>query len=416
MSHDSALETTCCIVVGGPAGMMLGVLLARAGVRTIVLEKHGDFLRDFRGDTIHPSTLELMHELGVLAEFLALPHHKAYHVYGQFGTMRLRVADFTRLPTRCGFIAFMPQWDFLDFLARQGQRHGAFELRMETEVTRLLEEDGRVCGVRASSPEGELEIQADLVIGADGRASTVRAHSALQVEEFGAPMDVLWFRLSKKAGEPGDPMGHFAPGRILIMISRSAHWQFGYVIPKGTLADLRARGIEAFRASVAELARFTADRVHEIASWDDVKLLTVAVERLHRWHRPGLLCIGDAAHVMSPIGGVGINLAIQDAVACANRLAGPLREGAPTDADLAAVQRRRLFPTWITQRTQVFVQNRVMARLLAREGSKPLAPPLPLRAISRLPVLQRIAARIVGVGVRPEHIARAIPGARGGKA
>ena len=400
----SVLETTCCIVGGGPAGMMLGVLLSRAGVRAVVLEKHADFLRDFRGDTIHPSTLELMQELGVLDEFLALPHYKARHAYAQFGETRFRVADFTRLPMRCGFIAFMQQWDFLDFLARQGQCYDAFEVRMETEVTGLLEENGRVCGVRASSPKGELEIRADLVIGADGRGSTVRSHSALQLEAFGAPMDVLWFRLSRKAGDPEDPMGHFAAGRILIMISRRAHWQFGYVIPKGTFDDVRGEGIEAFRGTIAELARFAADRVQEIASWNDVKLLTVAVERLKRWHEPGLLCIGDAAHVMSPIGGVGINLAVQDAVACANRIAAPLRGGRLTDADLAAVQRRRLFPTWITQRTQVMVQNRVIKRLLAGEGSESLVPPLPVRVVSRVSVLQRIAARLVGIGVRPEHI------------
>ncbi len=403
----SALDTTCCIVGGGPAGMMLGVLLARAGVRTVVLEKHSDFLRDFRGDTIHPSTLELMHELGVLNEFLELPHYKAYHVYGQFGTMRFRVADFTRLPTRCGFIVFMPQWEFLDFLAHQGRQYSAFELRMETEVTGLLEEDCRICGVRASSPAGNLEIRTDLVIGADGRSSTARAHSALEVEEFDAPMDVLWFRLSKRIGDPADPIGHFAAGRILVMISRSTHWQFGYVIPKGATSDLRARGIEAFRAAVAELAVFAADRVQEIASWDDVKLLTVAVDRLRRWHRPGLLCIGDAAHAMSPIGGVGINLAIQDAVACANQIARPLREGALTDADLASVQKRRFFPTRITQRVQITVQDTVMRRLLVRDVSRPLRPPLAVRAISRLPALQRITARIVGVGVRPEHIAPA---------
>ncbi len=409
----AAFETTCCIVGGGPAGMMLGVLLSRAGVRTVVLEKHADFLRDFRGDTIHPPTLELMHELGVLDKFLALPHHKAHHIYAQFGEARFRVADFTRLPTRCRFIAFMPQWNFLDFLARQGQRYSAFELRMETEVTGLLEEDGRVCGVRASSPEGELEVRADLVIGADGRASVVRACSALEVEAFGAPMDVLWFRLSRKAGDPEDPMGHYAAGRILIMINHPAHWQFGYVIPKDTFDDMRARGIEAFRGAIAELARFAADRVQEIASWNDVKLLTVAVERLKRWHQPGLLCIGDAAHVMSPIGGVGINLAIQDAVACANRIAPPLRDGGLTDSDLAAVQRRRLFQTWITQRTQVAVHNHVTKRVLAGRGSEQLAPPLPVRVISRVPVLQRIAARLVGIGVRPEHIETAAMPERG---
>ena len=382
--------------------MMLSVLLARAGVETVVLEKHSDFLRDFRGDTIHPSTLELMHELGVLDEFLALPHQKAYHLHAQFGASTLRVADFTHLPTRCGFIAFMPQWDFLEFLVRQGERYGAIHLRRQTEVTGLLEEDGRVRGVCARTPEGGLEVRADLVIGADGRNSTVRAHSKLVVEELGAPMDVLWFRLSKQDGDPEESTGHFAAGRILIMISRREHWQMGYVIPKGTLDELRTRGLDAFRASIAELASFAANRVHEIASWDEVKLLTVAVDRLRQWHQSGLLCIGDAAHAMSPIGGVGVNLAIQDAVACANLLASSLREGRLRDRDLAAVQARRILATRITQWLQVAVQNRVIKRVLA--GSETLVPPLPLRIISRTPLLQRIPARIVGIGLRPEHI------------
>lgn len=396
------LETTCCIVGGGPAGMMLGVLLARAGVETVVLEKHGDFLRDFRGDTIHPSTLELMHELGVLDEFLLLPHHKAYHLHARFGESTLRIADFTHLPTRCGFIAFMPQWDFLEFLVRQGKRYGTFRLRMQTEVTGLLEGGGRVRGVRAQTPEGELEVRADLVIGADGRASTVRAHSKLVVEKFGAPIDVLWLRLSKQDGDPEESMAHFAAGCILVMISRREHWQMGYVIPKGTLDELRARGLDAFRSSIGELASFAANRVHEIASWDDVKLLTVAVDRLRQWHQSGLLCIGDAAHAMSPIGGVGINLAIQDAVACANLLVAPLREGCLTDRNLAAVQARRTFPTRITQRLQVAMQNRVITRVLA--GSETLVPPLPVRILSRTPLLQRIPAWIIGIGIRPEHI------------
>jgi len=400
------LETTCCIAGGGPAGMMLGVLLARAGVETIVLEKHGDFLRDFRGDTIHPSTLELMHELGVLDEFLALPHHRAEYLQAQFGTRTLRIADFTHLPTRCGFIAFMPQWDFLDFLARQGNRYNAFTLRMQSEVIGLVEEDGRVCGVLAQSSDGELKIRAKLVIGADGRNSCVRTQSKLVVEKLGAPMDVLWFRLSKQGGDPENPTGHFAAGRILIMINRREHWQLGYVIPKGTLDELRANGLDAFRASIAELAIFAANRVHEISSWDDLKLLTVTVDRLHQWHRPGLLCIGDAAHAMSPIGGVGINLAIQDAVACANRLVTPLNEGRLTDEDLAAVQERRVWPTRITQRLQMAVQNRVIKRVLV--GSETLAPPLPLRIISRVPLLQRIPARVIGVGLRPEHIETAV--------
>ena len=396
------LETTCCISGGGPAGMMLGVLLARAGVETVVLEKHSDFLRDFRGDTIHPSTLELMHELGVLNEFLLLPHQKVYHLNARFGASTLRIADFSHLPTRCGFIAFMPQWDFLEFLVRQGKRYGAFHLRKQTEVTSLLEGGDRVCGVRAQMPEGELEVWADLVIGADGRASTVRAHSKLVVEKLGAPMDVLWFRLSKQYGDPEESTGHFTAGRILVMISRREHWQMGYVIAKGTLDELRTRGLAAFRAIIGELAGFAANRVHEIASWDDLKLLTVAVDRLRQWHQPGLLCIGDAAHAMSPIGGVGINLAIQDAVACANLLAAPLREGRLTDRHLAAVQARRMLPTRITQRLQVVVQNRVITRVLA--GSETLVPPLPVRIISRTPLLQRIPARIVGMGIRPEHI------------
>ena len=398
----STLETTCCIVGGGPAGMMLGVLLARAGVETVVLEKHGDFLRDFRGDTIHPSTLELMHELGVLDEFLLLPHHKAYHLNVRFGESTLRVADFTHLPTRCGFIAFMPQWDFLEFLVRQGKRYGTFHLRMQAEVTGLLEGGGRVRGVRAQTPEGELEVRADLVVGADGRSSTVRAHSKLVVEKFGAPIDVLWLRLSKQQGDSEESIAHFAAGPILAMISRREHWQMGYVIPKGTLDELRSRGLDAFRSSIGELAGFAANRVHEIASWDDVKLLTVAVDRLRQWHQSGLLCIGDAAHAMSPIGGVGVNLAIQDAVACANLLVAPLREGCLTDRNLAAVQARRMLPTRITQRLQVAVQNRVFTRVLA--GSETLVPPLSVRIISRTPLLQRIPARIIGIGIQPEHI------------
>ena len=396
------LETTCCIAGGGPAGMMLGVLLARAGVETVVLEKHRDFLRDFRGDTIHPSTLELMHELGVLDEFLLLPHQKAYHLHARFGASTLRVADFTHLPTRCGFIAFMPQWDFLEFLVRQGKRYGAFRLCMQAEVTGLLQGGERVRGVRARTPEGELEVRADLVIGADGRASTIRAHTNLWVEQLGAPMDVLWFRLSKQDRDPEESTGHFAAGRILIVIGRREHWQMGYLIPKGTLDELRARGLDAFRASIGELASFAANRVHEIASWDDVKPLTVVVDRLRKWHQSGLLCIGDAAHAMSPIGGVGVNLAIQDAVACANLLETPLREGRLTDRHLAAVQARRMLPTRLTQRLQVAVQNRVITRVLA--GSKALVPPLPLRIISHAPLLQRIPARLVGMGIRPEHI------------
>jgi 2-polyprenyl-6-methoxyphenol hydroxylase-like FAD-dependent oxidoreductase len=305
--------------------MMLGLLLARAGVDAVVLEKHADFLRDFRGDTIHPSTLELMHELGVLDEFLKLPHEKAKLLKVQVGETSIPLADFSHLPTQCRFIALMPQWDFLNFLAKQGARYPTFHLRQSCNATGLIEEGDRVVGVRATGSEGELEIRADLVVGADGRHSLVREKAGFHVQELGAPMDVLWFRISRKAGDPEETMGHFDAGRILIMINRGSHWQFGYIIMKGSAEENRKRGLEAFREDVAKLAPFSADRRDEIRNWDDVKLLTVQVDRLLHWYRPGLLCIGDAAHAMSPIGGVGVNLAVQDGVAAANLLAKPLR-------------------------------------------------------------------------------------------
>lgn len=398
----TTIRTTCCIAGGGPAGMMLGLLLARAGVKTTVLEKHADFLRDFRGDTIHPSTLELMHELGLLDAFLRLPHQKAYHLSAQFGERNLRVADFSHLPVRCGFVAFMPQWDFLDFLASQGQRYRDFDLHMRAEVETITEQDGVIRGVRATTPDGELEVRADLVVAADGRGSTVRERSGLKVDALGAPMDVLWFSLPRRDGDPGEPMGRFAAGLILIMINRSDHWQCGFVIPKGSQEALRSEGISALRTKIVELAPVFADRAEAIKDWDDVKLLTVAVDRLPVWHRPGLLLIGDAAHAMSPIGGVGINLAIQDAVASANLLSEKLRDGVVSSTDLAAVQARREWPTRITQRLQILIQNRVIRNVLA--GSGTLAPPLPLRVIARTPLLQRLPARLIGLGLRPEHI------------
>lgn len=398
----TTIRTTCCIAGGGPAGMMLGLLLARAGVKTTVLEKHADFLRDFRGDTIHPSTLELMHELGLLDAFLRLPHQKAYHLSAQFGERNLRVADFSHLPVRCGFVAFMPQWDFLDFLASQGQRYRDFDLHMRAEVETITEQDGVIRGVRATTPDGELEVRADLVVAADGRGSTVRERSGLKVDALGAPMDVLWFSLPRRDGDPGEPMGRFAAGLILIMINRSDHWQYGFVIPKGSQEALRSEGISALRTKIVELAPVFADRAEAIKDWDDVKLLTVAVDRLPVWHRPGLLLIGDAAHAMSPIGGVGINLAIQDAVASANLLSEKLRDGVVSSTDLAAVQARREWPTRITQRLQILIQNRVIRNVLA--GSGTLAPPLPLRVIARTPLLQRLPARLIGLGLRPEHI------------
>ncbi len=401
MAEDK-VSVRCCVAGGGPAGIMLGLLLARAGVEVLVLEKHADFLRDFRGDTIHPSTLEVMHELGLLEDLLKLPHQKAPRLNAQVGDLTLTIADFTRLPTRCGFIAFMPQWDFLNFLAGRGARYPTFTLRMRAEVTGLIEEEGCVVGLQATTPEGPLEVRASLVVGADGRHSVVRARAGLKVDEFGAPMDVLWFRLSRRADDPEDPMGRFVMGQIFIMLNRGEHWQCGFVIPKGSLEQLEERGLPAFRESVAQLAPFVADRVGELGAWDTIKLLTVRVDRLPQWYRPGLLCIGDAAHAMSPIGGVGINLAIQDAVAAANLLAEPLRVGRLTTEDLRRVQRRREWPTRITQRLQVIVQNRVITRVLGGAGM--VTPPLLVRLLANFPFLRRIPARLIGIGFRPEHV------------
>jgi len=396
------LEVDACVVGGGPAGLVAGALLARAGVKVVVLEKHADFLRDFRGDTIHPSTLEVLSELGWLEAFLERPHDRAETLTGTFGGVRFVLADFRHLPTRCRFIAFVPQWEFLDFVADQAAAYPTFALEMNAEVTELVRDGASIGGVRALTPSGPLEVRARLVIGADGRHSKVRELSGLEIRDFGAPMDVLWMRLSSRPDDPRDPMGHFAPGRIFVMINRGAYWQCGYVIPKGGIDELRRRGIEAFRAAVAEAAPLFQGRVDELASFEDVKLLTVAVNRLPRWHQPGLLCIGDAAHAMSPIGGVGINLAIQDAVAAANRLAPILRRGSPTSADLAAVQRRRELPTRVTQRVQLAVQNGVIGRVLG--ARTPSRPPLALRLLGRWPFLRRIPARLVGIGVRPEHV------------
>ena len=396
------ISVHCCIAGGGPAGMMLGYLLARAGVKVLVLEKHGDFLRDFRGDTIHPSTLEVMHELGLLDEFLKLPHQKVYELNAQVGEMRLTIADFRHLPTRCGFIAFMPQWDFLNFVAEKAAPYPGFALMMDAEVNGLIEESGRVIGVRANGPNGALEVRADLVVGADGRSSIVRETAGLHVKEFGAPMDVLWFRLRRTAEDPVATMGRFDSGRIFIALNRGDYWQCGYVIAKGQFDALRRQEFATFRADIVQLAPYVADTVHELRGWDDVKLLTVRVDRLIDWFRPGLVCIGDAAHAMSPVGGVGINLAIQDAVAAANVLFKPLRQGQLAIDHLRRIQKRREWPTRVTQGLQVAVQRRIITRVLA--GTGPLTPPLPLRLLAKIPFLPRIPARIVGLGIRPEHV------------
>jgi 2-polyprenyl-6-methoxyphenol hydroxylase-like FAD-dependent oxidoreductase len=403
LAASETLTARCCIAGGGPAGMMLGFLLARAGVDVIVLEKHADFFRDFRGDTIHPSTLEVMHELSLLEDFLKCPHQELRELRGSIGDEMIPVADFSHLPTRCKFIALMPQWDFLDFLARQARDYPNFRLRMQAEVTGLLEEAGRVTGVRARRPEGALEVRADLTIGADGRHSTVRAQAGLQTIDLGAPMDVLWTRLSQRPGDPKQSLGRFEPGHVFVMIDRGDYWQCAFVIPKGGFDEVRRRGLDAFRAEVARVAPVVRDRVGEIADWDQVKLLTVAVDRLRQWYRPGLLCIGDAAHAMSPIGGIGINLAVQDAVAAGNILAGPLRRGPATLDRLRAVQRRRELPTRITQRIQVLIQNRVIGPVLTTQA-KSFSAPLALRLLRDWPFLRRIPARLIGMGVRPEHV------------
>jgi 2-polyprenyl-6-methoxyphenol hydroxylase-like FAD-dependent oxidoreductase len=396
------LTTTCCIVGGGPCGLMLGFLLARAGVDVIVLEKHADFLRDFRGDTIHPSTLEIMGELGLLDEFLKLPHQKATNIGAFFGNHEYAFADFTHLPTRCKFVALMPQWDFLNFLAERGRKFPSFHLHMRAEAVDLVREDGRVVGVHAKTPDGTTDVRADLTVGCDGRHSTVRARAGLTSTDLGAPMDVLWFRLPKRPGDPEETMGRFTPGGIAVLLNRGDYWQCAVVIPKGGIEATRARGLPAFRARVAERVPMLADRVDELKDWDQIKLLTVAVDRLDRWHLPGLLCIGDAAHAMSPVGGVGVNLAVQDAVAAANTLWRPLKEQTVRAEDLDAVQRRRTFPTRATQRLQLIIQERVIGRVLGERQS--VSAPLLLRLFSRVAPLRRIPAYLVGIGVRPEHV------------
>jgi 2-polyprenyl-6-methoxyphenol hydroxylase-like FAD-dependent oxidoreductase len=398
----TTITTRCVIAGGGPAGMMLGFLLARAGIDVVVLEKHKDFLRDFRGDTVHPSTLELIHELGLLEEFLKLPHQEVSRLTFQVGAERIPMVDFSHLPTRCKFVALMPQWDFLDFLVRQGRRYPKFHLRMQTEAVDLISEGDGIVGLCAKSPDGEIDIRADLVVGCDGRHSTVRERAGLKVDDVGAPIDVLWFRLSRKNSDTEDTGGHIEAGRMMVTLYRGDYWQCAYVIPKGGIDSVKREGLAAFRERVAEIEPWLADRLGELKSFDDIKLLTVAIDRLRQWHRPGLICIGDAAHAMSPVGGVGINLAVQDAVAAANILAEPLRSGAVTNERLAAVQARREFPMRVIQRMQVIVQNNLLSPAL--KSSERPKPPFVMRLVQWFPALRRIPARVLGLGVRPEHI------------
>jgi 2-polyprenyl-6-methoxyphenol hydroxylase-like FAD-dependent oxidoreductase len=399
---NSTITTQCCIAGGGPAGMMLGFLLARAGVHVVVLEKHADFFRDFRGDTVHPSTLELMFELGLIDEFLKLPHQEVETLSAQIGAEHVQMVDFRHLPTHCKFMALMPQWNFLNFLAEHGKRYKTFDLRMRAEATELIEENGRVVGLMANTPDGTLTIRAGLVVGCDGRHSTVREKSGFKSEDYGAPMDVLWFRLSHKSSDIPDTFGHIEAGKMMIMLDRGDYWQCAYVIPKGGIERMKSEGLEAFRKQVVEMSPFLSDRVGELKTWDDVKLLSVTVDRLKKWWRPGLLCIGDAAHAMSPIGGVGINMAVQDAVAAANRLAGPLRAGKVTDADLQAIEERRTLPMRFTQWLQLTIQRRIISRVLqAHERPKP---PSFFKLFNGFPALRRIPAQLIGVGIRPEHV------------
>jgi 2-polyprenyl-6-methoxyphenol hydroxylase-like FAD-dependent oxidoreductase len=382
--------------------MIAGFLLARAGVEVTALEKHGDFLRDFRGDTLHPSTLEVMHELGLLDELLRRPHDEATSLAGYVGDVRIPVADFSHLPTHCKFIAIMPQWDFLDFIAEHARRLPAFTLRLNTEVTDLLTAGDAVVGVRAHAPEGPVDIRADLVIAADGRHSIVRERAGLSVQDFGVPIDVLWLRISRRKDDPAFPLGRVSPGHLVVTIDRGDYWQCAFIIRKGAFAATRDRGIAAFRNEFAAAIPFLADRVDEIRSWETIKLLTVSVDRLKEWARPGLLCIGDCAHAMSPIGGVGINLAIQDAVATANLLAGPLRDGPVDIALLRRLQKRRWLPTVVTQGVQVFIHRHLLEPILA--ATRPLKVPFVLRLLQRFPYLRRLPARAVGIGLRPEHV------------
>jgi 2-polyprenyl-6-methoxyphenol hydroxylase-like FAD-dependent oxidoreductase len=395
------LSTTCCIAGGGPAGIMLGYLLARAGIDVVVLEKHADFLRDFRGDTIHPSTLAMMDELGLLDDLLKLPHNKVAKLQVTIGDTPVTIADFTFLPPRHAFIALMPQWDFLDFLADRARLFPNFKLIMQANVVDLIDEGGRIAGVRATTPDGPLDVRARLTVGCDGRRSIVRAKAGLEVEDIGAPIDVFWMLVSRR---PGDPTtgGRIGAGSFFAVLDRGDYFQLAYVIAKGYAERLMQEGLPTFRERVAKALPFLADRVDELKSWDDVKLLSVSIDRLRTWYRPGLLCIGDAAHAMSPMGGVGINLAIQDAVAAANILWKPLKNGTLSTFDLARVQHRRTFPTSVTQRLQVMAQNRIVQPVL--RGAGPTTPPWAVRLFNKLPFLQRIPARIVGVGVRPEHV------------
>jgi 2-polyprenyl-6-methoxyphenol hydroxylase-like FAD-dependent oxidoreductase len=395
------LETQCCVVGGGPAGMMLGYLLARNGVHVTVLEKHADFFRDFRGDTVHPSTLEVLKELGLIREFLELPHQRVESLGIVIGGATFEIADFRHVPTSSKFVALMPQWDFLNFLSSRANRFPSFQMLMQHEATDLLREKERVTGVVVKTEGRQLHVLADLVVACDGRHSVMRTSAGLQVVEHGVPIDVLWFRISRRPDDPAQVLGNVNYGKALILINRSDYFQAGLIIAKGTFDEIKARGLEAFRAGILQISPYLGDRVNELHDWEQIRILTVQINRLQRWYRRGLLCIGDAAHAMSPAGGVGINLAIQDAVAAANRLTQPLLEGRISEADLAAVQRRREFPTRVTQAIQI-AAHRGFARVFENPG--PISAPWPVKAVASLPAARRAVGYAVGIGARPEHV------------
>jgi 2-polyprenyl-6-methoxyphenol hydroxylase-like FAD-dependent oxidoreductase len=398
---ENPLSTTCCIIGGGPAGIMLGFLLAREGIAVTVLEKYKDFFRDFRGDTIHPSTLELLYELGLLEKFLALPHSQVTGLSAIIGGRRFQMSDFTHLPTHAKFIVLMPQWDFLNFLSTGAARFRSFTLRTGWEATGLIERNGVTTGVRANTPDGPVEIPATLTIGCDGRHAISRVAGHLPLFNEGVPIDILWLRIARQPSDPENALGYFNFGRFVILINRNDYFQVGYLIPKGAFPEIQQAGILALQQSIERIVPFLAGRTAEIDSWDKVKLLTIQVNRLQEWCSPGLLCIGDAAHAMSPVGGIGINIALQDAVATANLLTESLLSGEPTVHDLRSVQHYRENAVRNTQRVQVFA-HRIISRALHSTG--PITPPLTLRIATSIPGFQYLAGRFVGMGLQPQHI------------